>query len=109
MRAVLLSTVLLLGAAGAAHAQSGGAATLQSPLASPARPIIDGAQWRCTGATCVTANQGEPQPALRACKRFAAQMGAVSAFTYAGRAVTAEQLAECNTRARQTGSAAAAG
>lgn len=109
MRSLLIVTAALASLAGGAQAQSVGSATLQSPLASPSRPIIDGAQWRCSGVTCITSNPGEPQPALRACKRFVAQLGAVSAFTYQGRAVSAEQLAECNARARQAAVAASAG
>lgn len=100
MRAFLFSLAALT-LAGAAHAQSGSSAALQQPTGSATRTIIDGVQWRCAGQACVAVGEAASQPALRACKRFTAQIGPVSAFTYNGRAVTAEQLTECNARARQ--------
>ncbi|TPW01894.1 MAG: hypothetical protein FD125_2338, partial [bacterium] len=57
--------------------------------------IIDGASWRCEGATC-TASGGANQPATRACRRVVARFGAVSSFSYKGVALSAEQIAACN-------------
>ena len=63
---------------------------------APARAtIIDGANWRCEGATC-TATGGANQPAPRACRRVAARFGQVTEFSYRGTALTAEELAACN-------------
>ncbi|RZJ41152.1 MAG: hypothetical protein EON86_11040, partial [Brevundimonas sp.] len=59
------------------------------------RTIIDGANWRCEGATC-TASGGANQPATRACRRVVARFGTVSAFTYKGTTLSAEELTTCN-------------
>ncbi|HZV83713.1 MAG TPA: hypothetical protein VFF48_01895 [Brevundimonas sp.] len=95
MRALILAAALL--AAGPAVAQSSATnAVLANAGRAPAvRTIIDGASWRCDGAAC-TATGGANQPATRACRRVAARLGQLSAFSYRGVALTAEQLAACN-------------
>jgi hypothetical protein len=98
MRSVLsiVALCLALAAPVAAQAPSGTRLVLANATAAPARPvIIDGASWRCEGATC-TASGGANQPAPRACRRVAARLGAVSEFTWRGTALTAEQIAACN-------------
>ena len=95
MRALILVAALF--AAVPAHGQSAAssATLVDASKASADRTIIDGATWRCDGATC-TATGGTNQPATRACRRVVARFGAVSAFTYKGQALTAEQVAACN-------------
>ena len=95
MRALILAAALF--AAAPAFAQSAASsATLADASKAPAgRTIIDGAAWRCDGAAC-TATGGASQPATRACRRVVARLGQVSAFTWKGEALTAEQLAVCN-------------
>ncbi|MGQ3068377.1 MAG: CC_3452 family protein [Brevundimonas sp.] len=95
MRALLVAATLLVAAP--AFAQSGASsATLADATRAPAgRTIIDGATWRCEGASC-TANGGANQTATRACRRVVARFGAVSAFTYKGVALSAEELTACN-------------
>lgn len=95
MRALLVAATLLV--ATPAFAQSGAStATLADASRAPAgRTIIDGATWRCEGASC-TANGGANQTATRACRRVVARFGAVSAFTYKGVALSAEELTACN-------------
>lgn len=95
MRALLVAATLLV--ATPAFAQSGvSTATLADASRAPAgRTIIDGATWRCEGASC-TANGGANQTATRACRRVVARFGAVSAFTYKGVALSAEELTACN-------------
>lgn len=94
MRVLLIAAALF--AAAPAFAQSGGSsATLAAAAAAPTRTIVDGATWSCEGATC-TASGGASQPATRACRRVVARIGKVSAFTWRGTALTAEQLATCN-------------
>ena len=100
MRILTLAGVLGLALAGAASAQTSGASlTLANAAASPASPvIIDGISWRCeTTGACV--GRGEEQPATRACRRVVARVGAVSAFTWRGTALSSDQLAACNTAA----------
>jgi hypothetical protein len=95
MRALLVAATLLVAAP--AFAQSGASsATLTDASRAPAgATIIDGASWRCEGASC-TANNGANQTATRACRRVVARLGQVSAFTYKGVALSAEQIAACN-------------
>ena len=93
MRALVLASALLLAAPAFAQTAST-SATLANP-APTGRIIIDGATWTCEGAAC-TATGGADQPALRACRRVAARLGAVTAFTWKGEALTAQQIAACN-------------
>lgn len=95
MRALLIAAALF--AAAPAFAQTPGtSAVLADAARAPATAtIIDGASWRCEGATC-TASGGANQPATRACRRVVARFGAVSSFSYKGVALSAEQIAACN-------------
>lgn len=97
MRALLIAAALF--AAAPAFAQVPAAATsavLADAARAPARStIIDGATWRCDGASC-TASGGSSQPATRACRRVVARFGAVSSFSYKGDVLSAEQIAACN-------------
>ncbi len=105
MRAFLLGAAISLSVAAAASAQPvpGSSAALQAPVASPIRVFIDGVAWRCAGQACVAIGEPRSQATLRACRRVAAQLGAVTAFTYAGRPLSADQVPACNTEARPGG------
>ncbi len=74
-------------------------AVLAVPAAAQDMPLsqilIDGETWRCEGDACV-ATGGSNQPAARACRRVAARLGAVSAFTYKGVSLSDQQIAACN-------------
>lgn len=96
MRALLLTALLAFAAPVAAQAPTGSSLTLADAASAPAgRIIIDGANWACEGATC-SATGGANQPATRACRRVVARLGKVSAFTWKGQALSADQLATCN-------------
>ncbi|MFN3668155.1 MAG: CC_3452 family protein [Brevundimonas sp.] len=99
MRALLIAATLFAAAPAVAQTPAPAPAThavLADAARAPAgRLIIDGATWRCEGATC-TASGGASQPATRACRRVVARLGAVSAFSYKGVALSAEQIAACN-------------
>lgn len=69
--------------------------TLQSADGAPARTIIDGAVWKCQGASC-QALGGQPQSADRACRRIVARLGKVTAFTWRGTSLSGDALAACN-------------
>jgi hypothetical protein len=71
---------------------------LQAPSKVPSL-IQDGAAWRCTGDTCA-APQVKSLPIGRACRKVAAELGAVSAFNYRGVDLDAAGLADCNTAAK---------
>lgn len=99
MRALLLAAFSLALAAPAV-AQAPSPAPTRLVLAdtdrAPTRAtIIDGANWRCAGASC-TATGGASQPAPRACRRVVARFGPVTEFSWKGTALTADELAACN-------------
>ena len=95
MRALLIAAALF--AAAPAVAQSPATSlTLADAAKAPARAtIIDGARWSCEGATC-TASGGTPQPATRACRRVVQKFGPLTAFSYKGVELSADELAVCN-------------
>jgi hypothetical protein len=92
---IALATAALATSAFAA-APAGSSLTLADASRAPSgNTIIDGANWRCEGAEC-TATGGSNQPAARACRRVVQRLGQVTAFTYRGTPLSAEQLATCN-------------
>lgn len=96
MRALLIAAALFAAAPAVAQAPAATSLTLADAAKAPSRPtIIDGARWACEGATC-TASGGTEQPATRACRRVVAKFGAVTAFSYKGVQLSAEDLAVCN-------------
>jgi len=96
MRALLVVAALLVAAPAVAVAPGGASsATLADAGSAPARLIIDGATWSCEGVQC-SASGGSNQPAPRACRRVAARLGDVTAFTWKGTALTPDQIAACN-------------
>ncbi len=71
-------------------------------LAQPATQtsfIIDGASWSCSGTSC-HAGFVDDMPAFRSCKRVVATTGAVTAFSWRGKALSSDEIAVCNTRAK---------
>ncbi|MCA0368097.1 MAG: hypothetical protein LCH57_08560 [Proteobacteria bacterium] len=96
MRALLIAAALFAAAPAVAQTPAATSLTLADAAKAPSRPtIIDGARWSCEGATC-TASGGTEQPATRACRRVVAKFGAVTAFSYKGVQLSAEDLAVCN-------------
>ena len=96
MRALLIAATLFVAAPALAQAPAATSLVLADAARAPAGvTIIDGAAWRCEGASC-TAGGGANQPATRACRRVVARFGPVTAFSYKGVALTAEQIAACN-------------
>lgn len=96
MRAMLIAAALFAAAPAVAQTPTATSVTLADAAKAPARAtIIDGARWSCDGAVC-TASGGADQPATRACRRVVQRFGAVTAFTYKGVQLSAEELAVCN-------------
>lgn len=95
MRALLVAAALFGAAPAFAQAPVSSAVLADAAKAPASSVIIDGAAWRCDGASC-TASGGASQPAPRACRRVVARFGAVSAFTWKGVALSADQLTACN-------------
>ena len=95
MRALLAAAALLVAAPAFAQSAASSAILTDAARAPAGRTIIDGAAWRCEGTAC-TANGGANQTATRACRRVVARFGPVSAFTYKGVVLTADEIAACN-------------
>jgi hypothetical protein len=95
MRAFIVAAALFVAAPAFAQSAASTAVLNDAAKAPAGRTIIDGANWRCEGATC-TANGGASQTPARACRRVVARFGTVSAFTYKGVALSAEELTACN-------------
>ena len=95
MRALLIAAALFAAAPALAQTPAPTSLTLAQPTAAPSRVIVDGTTWICEGTTC-TASGGANQPATRACRRVVQRLGKVTAFSYRGTTLSAEQLATCN-------------
>ncbi|NBB61412.1 hypothetical protein GVN18_19220 [Pseudomonas sp. ODNR1LW] len=96
MRVLIAAAVLFAAVPAMAEAPAATRLTLVDAASAPSRAtIIDGARWSCEGATCSAAG-GTEQPATRACRRVVQKFGRVSAFTYKGVELTADELAVCN-------------
>lgn len=95
MRALLIAAALFAATPALAQTSATSAVLADAARAPAEATIIDGASWRCEGATCI-ASGGANQPATRACRRVVARFGPVTAFSYKGVTLTAEQIAACN-------------
>ena len=89
---------LTLATSAVAQDTDGASLTLTAP-ARQADFIVDGAHWTCSGTTCQAASVDD-MPALRSCKRVVAVVGAVTAFSWHGKALSDADIATCNTKAR---------
>ena len=95
MRALLAAALLFAATPAFANAPATSLTLADAAKAPAGRVIVDGAAWRCEGASC-TASGGTNQPAARACRRVVAKLGPVTAFSYKGEALDAQALATCN-------------
>jgi hypothetical protein len=81
-----------------AFAAEGAVLKLKAPAKVPSL-IQDGAAWRCVGDIC-NAPQVKSLPIGRACRKVAAELGAVVSFNYRGAALDEAGIADCNTAAK---------
>jgi hypothetical protein len=81
-----------------AFAAEGAVLKLKAPSKVPSL-IQDGAAWRCNGDVCA-APQVKSLPIGRACRKVAAEFGAVVSFNYRGEALDAAGVTDCNTAAK---------
>ncbi|CAN7162580.1 CC_3452 family protein [Caulobacter sp. LjRoot300] len=95
---VAASALSTLGMATGAFAAEGAVLKLKAPAKAPTL-IQDGAMWRCNGDVCA-APQVKSLPIGRACRKVAAELGAVDSFNYRGQDLDAAGIADCNTAAK---------
>lgn len=98
MRIFLTTLIAASALSTAAFAAEGAVLKLAAPAKVPSL-IQDGAAWRCTGDICA-APQVKALPIGRACRKIAAELGAVVSFNYRGEELDAAGLADCNTAAK---------
>ncbi|HEX3917467.1 MAG TPA: hypothetical protein VHW60_09030 [Caulobacteraceae bacterium] len=91
--ACLLAT---LGLATAAMADSQTTITLQQPLAKHVDFIVNGAMWRCDGATCA-AFVPEQTLGVGQCHSVALKVGPVASAQNDAHTLASDQLDKCNT------------
>jgi hypothetical protein len=76
-------------------------AKLATPAAQPLAATISGAAWRCEGDACVgERSQPTLDTPMRECRKVAAQMGALAAYTSDGQKFDAGDLKACNVAAK---------
>jgi len=94
IRPLILSVALLSGPALAASYRA-------EPNSAPAqeRFVARDNIWRCAGEACTSVNPSATRPAI-SCAALARQIGALRSFSVDGRAFSAEELENCNRRAR---------
>jgi hypothetical protein len=95
---------LLLAATGFAFAASGQAfaatasAQLAAAVKAPTTTEIDGRVWTCTADKCEGAGDGSAQSLKRECKRVAAELGALKAYSSENGKVDDAGLVVCNAK-----------
>ncbi len=99
LRAFAIAGLCMTWAASAVAQDTDGASLTLTAPARQADFIIDGAHWTCSGTTCQAASVDD-MPALRSCKRIVADIGAVTAFSWHGKALSDADIATCNAKAR---------
>lgn len=63
------------------------------------RVVAESVVWTCEGTVC-TGELRRREPTVRICRKIAREVGVVTALRNTASALTEEQLAECNTSAR---------
>jgi hypothetical protein len=98
MRIFVTALVAASALSTAAFAAEGAVIKLKAPSKVPTL-IQDGAAWRCNGDICA-APQVKSLPIGRACRKIAAELGAVATFNYRGEELDAAGITDCNTAAK---------
>ena len=78
-------------------------ATLATPLARPADPLLDGRFWSCEGASCraAAASTAHVQSVARECESAARAFGAFQSYQTGAVSLEGDDLARCNAHARK--------
>jgi hypothetical protein len=96
LKTMIVSCLLL--AAPAFAAPAGYQFTLQKPQTDGPRVVIRDTLWSCTETACrVSAIKSSP---AATCATAAKQLGPIATFEAKGKALSADQLAKCNAKAK---------
>ena len=98
---VALGLVTAFGGAAEARPKKTAEAVLAVAADAESRQVIDGRSWRCLGTGCRGSSISAPksQPIVYECRSVAAAFGELALYRSGGRALGAEELAQCNTAA----------
>lgn len=99
-----LLALCALGATGVASAAGAyqAEASLASAVPAATNTEIDGVNWRCEGDKCTgTAERRQTLDSyMKGCRKVAAALGQLSAYSSKGREMSKRDLESCNTAAR---------
>jgi hypothetical protein len=94
------AAVLMCASAGsmAAAPPFAGEATLAKAVAAPSEVQVDGVTWRCEGAKCVgrAERRSTLDSQVKECRKVAAALGELTAYTSRGREMTKGSVSTCN-------------
>ncbi len=99
MKLALATAFAVMSLAGSAFAETSLTATLDTPQATPAKFIVAGAVWNCSGATCVAGVAPDDSAGVSGCKDLAKKMGKISAYAWDQKSLDAKGLDKCNVAA----------
>jgi hypothetical protein len=94
--------VCMIGLSGAAVAAGGGAYRAQASLAQAVQTAtdkdVDGVSWHCEGDQCVgkAERRSSLDSYMKECRKVAAALGKLTAFSSRGRQMSKGDLASCN-------------
>lgn len=95
-----LAAILLCASAGsmAAAPPFSGEATLAKAVAAPSEHTIDGVTWRCEGTKCSgrADRRSTLDSQVKECRKVAAALGELTAYTSRGREMTKGSVDTCN-------------
>ena len=101
MLAIAAAAVFASGAAFAASPAFNGEATLATAVTAPVDATVSGVAWRCEADKCV--GQADRYSSLdnpvKECRKVAAAVGPLVAYTTRGRTLSKGSLAACNANA----------
>src|SRR3712207_2346167 len=76
-------------------------ATLATPVSAPSETVVAGVTWRCDGDRCAAAAERRTtlDNPVRECRKVAAAVGPLAAYTTRGRELSEINLKVCNVAA----------
>ncbi|MDP2259131.1 MAG: hypothetical protein Q8J89_05385 [Caulobacter sp.] len=101
LRMLAAAAILSLSFAGVAQADSKAVATatLKAPVAAKTKVVVAGAVYNCEGSTCISLAAPARAVTLAGCKALVKEVGELTAFSNAKRAIEGDDLATCNAAA----------
>ena len=96
MRSLVLSLMLLAGAAPAYAEAPLGAVSFAEGVTAPEKVVVNERLWRCDGARCSGPGETRGVAMMRACKSLARDVGPIASFKVGVAALEADAIAQCN-------------